>query len=265
METATTPDYLTQFQREGYCIVDDIYSKDEIDEMETFFDDYISNGLPVFSNGDTKASDVDPKKEILRAMHPHRHAERPKQWMMHPNIVEVLTHLFGREPLGAQTMYYYKPPGSVGQGMHQDNFYLLTSPQPCIGAWTPIDDADTENGCLHLIPRTQGKGIICKDTGESWKGLHTHMKGIEDLKPIPVTVKRGQTLFFHGELPHGSGPNHSKTRSRRTFIGHYCAEATKEISKFYFPILDKDFNEVSGIHEYAGGGPCQDGWQGSTH
>ena len=50
----------------------------------------------------------------------------------HPNVASVLGTLLGRAPLLAQTMYYFKPPGGKGQGMHQDNFYLLAAPATCI-------------------------------------------------------------------------------------------------------------------------------------
>ena len=33
--------------------------------------------------------------------------------------------------------------------MHQDNFYLLAAPATCIAAWTAIDAAKVENGCLY--------------------------------------------------------------------------------------------------------------------
>ena len=32
-----------------------------------------------------------------------------------------------------------------------------------------------------------------------------------------MTVPKGATMFFHGHLIHGSGPNRTKDRFRRTF------------------------------------------------
>lgn len=260
-----TKAYLDFYQLEGFCVIDNVYSKDEVDEIEAFFENYREVKQALFNDGKSY-EEIDPGKELLRAMHPHRYHQRPLDWMMHKNIVEVLHHLFGKEPLGAQTMYYYKPPKSVGQGMHQDNMYLLAAPVACAAAWTPIDDADEENGCLSVIPHSHGNGIYCKEGKMHWQGLKTHMSALDhSMKPLTVPVRRGQTMFFHGELPHGSGPNRSKTRSRRTFIGHYCNEATEEISKFYHPILNTKREVVSDILEYAGGGPCGDGWVGALH
>jgi hypothetical protein len=49
-------------------------------------------------------------------------------------VVALKLYLGGSEAYAAQSMYYYKPPGAKGQGMHQDNFYLLASPATCIAA-----------------------------------------------------------------------------------------------------------------------------------
>jgi len=83
--------------------------------------------------------------------------------------------------------------------------------------------------------------------------------------PIPVPVKRGETVFFHGLIIHGSGPNRTRDRWRRTFIGHYCDEATETISAFYHPILNMQGEIVSDIKVHAGGGPCGDNWRGKEH
>ena len=51
-------------------------------------------------------------------------------------------------------------------------------------------------------------------------------------------VERGQTMFFGGNLIHGSGPNRTGDRWRRTFIGHYIDEASGQVAKFYHPVLN---------------------------
>ena len=41
---------------------------------------------------------------------------------------------------------------------------------------------------------------------------------------------------FLGNLIHGSGPNRTRDRSRRTFMGHYIDEASEQVAKFYHPV-----------------------------
>ena len=84
-------------------------------------------------------------------------------------------------------------------------------------------------------------------------------------KPVPVIVQRGETMFFGGNLIHGSGPNRTKDRFRRTFIGHYIDEASEHVGKFYHPVLNMQGEVVSDVAVYSGGGPCGDGWGGGVH
>ena len=254
-----------QYDQEGYCVVDNVYSGVELDEMETFFEDFKNRDHNAFGNAIStdegweenytfNFSEIDPSKELLRAMHPHRFSQKVKKWYLHPKIGFILMNLLGCPALGAQTMYYYKPPQSVGQGMHQDNFYLLSTPATCIAAWTPIDDTDEENGCLKVVRGSQNTKILCPPR-EGETNVIAEM--VERSEIVPIYMQRGQTLFFNGQLIHGSSPNKSLTRSRRTFIGHYVDSMTERLAKFYHPILDMDGNKVSNILVDRSGGPCQ--------
>lgn len=262
-----TPAHLTQFAELGYCVVEGLFSPDEIAAIEQFFENYKNVGAAVFDD-DSRFEEIDPAKRQLRAMHPHRHSAQAKQWALNPRVLAVLQTLLGRAPLLVQTMYYFKPPGAKGQGMHQDNFYLLAAPHTCIAAWTAIDEAVIENGCLQVVPQSHRKDIYCPSgEAEAWLSYgDSHIKPFpREAKPQPVHVPRGATMFFGGHLIHGSGPNRTKDRSRRTFIGHYIDEASEQVAQFYHPVLDAQGQVVSRIQAPTGGGPCGDGWLGAVH
>jgi len=273
MQTSTdllTSQQREQFKRDGYCIVADLFSLREIDEIENFFEETREQGVPWYHNAQTY-HELDKTKTQIRAMHPHRHDDRALKWLLQPNVATVLEELLGRPALGVQTMYYFKPPGARGQGMHQDNIYLLSAPATCIAAWTAIDSADIENGCLWVVPGSHRGDILCPEKGtareKTWMeyGDTNITKFPRDAKPVAVPVPRGSTLFFGGNLIHGSGPNRTTDRWRRTFIGHYIDEASDQVASYYHPVFDMRGEIVSDIAVASGGGPCGDGWQGSVH
>jgi ectoine hydroxylase-related dioxygenase (phytanoyl-CoA dioxygenase family) len=262
-----SPEQVAQFRRDGYCVVEGLFRPEEISEILAFFEDFKTRGGAIYDDG-LRFEDVDPAQRQLRAMHPHRYSEKAKQWALNPRVASVLAVLLERDPLLAQTMYYFKPPGGKGQGMHQDNFYLLAAPATCIAAWTSIDGADLENGCLYVVPGSNLKHIHCPAGGsEAWFDYgDSHIKPFpREVKPIPVTVPKGATMFFGGNLIHGSGPNRTKDRFRRTFIGHYIDAASDQVAQFYHPVLNMQGEVMSNIAIPAGGGPCGDGWLGATH
>jgi hypothetical protein len=236
-----------------------------------FFQAFVQEDRPILGDAGNRhrLQDEDRTKSLMRVMHPHRTDPRAMEWYLNPSLDYWLGLLLGRPALGAQTMFYYKPPGSRGQGMHQDNFYLLSRPATCIAAWTPIDDTDEENGCLWVVPGSNHYDIQCpepKSAGKAWLNYgDTHITRFpRETKPVPVLVRRGQTMFFNGNLIHGSGPNRSKTRWRRTFIGHYIDEASEAVARFYHPVLNMRGETVSHVAEEVGGGPCG-GWAGGVH
>lgn len=256
-----------QFQDDGYCVVPALFTEAEIVEIEAFFEEFKRNGMNVYDGG-LRYEETDFTKNQLRAMHPHRYSKKAQDWFLNPRVGEVLAELLGRPALGAQTMYYFKPPGGKGQGMHQDNFYLLSKPATCIAAWTAIDGADLDNGCLWVVPGSHRGTILCpEEGGEKWMSYgDTHItKFPREQKPVAVPVPRGSTMFFSGNLIHGSGPNRTKDRYRRTFIGHYIDEASEQVATFYHPVLNMAGEVVSNLALPVGGGPCGDGWQGAVH
>ena len=264
------------FQDNGYVVLDGIYNEEELADIESFFEEYrkeavLEGGLDPETRHwrQSRFEDVDRKKQQVRALHPHRFSEKIKGYFLHPKVGEALQAIFEKPALGAQTMYYYKPPGSRGQGMHQDNFYLLAEPAACAAVWTPLDETDIENGCLYVVPGSHKMDLLCPEADKTDRWLNYGDSHIDTFprgqKPVPVSMKRGQTLIFHGRTIHGSGPNRTPDRWRRTFIGHYVDEATASIADFYHPVLDFQGETVSSIKVHAGGGPCGDGWQGAVH
>src|SRR5207253_2009809 len=87
--------------------------------------------------------------------------ELSRRYMLDARTSEVLGELFGEEPLAAQSMMYYKPPGARGQGLHQDQMPLRVSPGLCIAAWIALDRADGENGGMLVVPGSHRLGVVC--------------------------------------------------------------------------------------------------------
>jgi ectoine hydroxylase-related dioxygenase (phytanoyl-CoA dioxygenase family) len=261
------------FAQHGYAVARGLFSEAEVEEIKSTFARIAENG-PVrghFEPVSKEESGGDPLKEFPRVMHPHRFDALSRKNLVHPGVMTCLQELMQDEVLAAQSMFYYKPPGSRGQAMHQDNFYLLVEPQTCVAAWTAIDDADPENGGMYLVADTAEEEIACPEKANAAESFTTHFVPTpKGKKAVPCVMKAGDTLFFNGSSIHGSGPNRSKDRFRRSFICHYVPKSTQRISKFYLPLLTPEGQDVM-IEANSGGGACgnswQDGayWEGGTH
>lgn len=214
-----------------------------------------------------------PANDILarypRFVHPHRDLESDvgtiaRRLMFDPRIFDVVTELIG-PAYCAQSMFYFKPPGARGQALHQDNMFLQAHPETCLAAWIAIDDCDAGNGGLVVVPGSHRIQLLCPEPADASRSFTAIQV------PVPRGVERHQTrmrpgdaLFFHGSLVHGSNPNTTQDRFRRSLIFHYVPQASVEIAKFYDPMLAPDGSPVS-IAASAEGGPCGEGWEPEPH
>lgn len=251
-----SPEQMAFFQAEGYLIVKGLFEPGELDDIRSTFERIGETTVaghfePVFD-----PDNPDPLKRYPRVMHPHRFNQTAMKYMLHKPMMDVLENLYGEPALAAQSMYYYKPPGSRGQALHQDNFYLKVEPGNCIAAWTAIDAADEENGCLLVVPKTSGYEVVCPELADEKESFTTHyVKPPKDKKAVPAVMDEGDVLFFNGNLIHGSYRNKSKDRFRRAFICHYANASAVRIGAFYRPLYAADGSEVM-LEANPDGGPC---------
>jgi phytanoyl-CoA hydroxylase len=263
-----TPEQLGQFNRDGYVIVRGLFSSEEVAHIrETFMEmgkDGPVEGLSEFRHSGTKQEydPADPLKFYPRMMHPHKHGELPvgplaMRYMLDPRVGAILEDLFGGiEPVATQSMFYFKPPGARGQDLHQDNYYLRVKPGTCMAAWTAVDDSDEDNGGLMVVPGTAHLEIACPKRADNTMFFTAdHVDPPPGLSPINLTLKAGDVLFFNGSVIHGSWPNRSKDRFRRSFICHYVPADSAETHSGYRPFFKFDQSEIT-IGDAIGGGPC---------
>jgi phytanoyl-CoA hydroxylase len=253
-----TQEQIRSFRDEGYIVMEGLFAPEEVRELvDNLMQMHAGGPIPgCFEPADPEEADGDILKLYPRMMHPHRVNELALRYLLDDRLEAVLTGLFGEEPLAAQSMLYFKPAGAKGQALHQDNFYLKVEPGTCIAAWVALDAADQENGGLEVVPGTHDMELFCPEEANSDVSFtRDYVPVPEGLEAVPVVMQPGDVLFFNGQLVHGSQPNTSEDRFRRSFICHYVGRSSERISKWYRPILTMDGEEVR-IEESAGGGPC---------
>jgi ectoine hydroxylase-related dioxygenase (phytanoyl-CoA dioxygenase family) len=244
------------YHEEGYHIERGLLSAPEINDLISTFMALNEKRKAEFYINEEKQPTGDPLAEYPRVMFPHRYHDLAKKTLLHPKIFDIMEEFYEEPMLAAQSMFYFKPPKGRGQALHQDNFYLKVSPGSCVAAWIALDRADPENGGLKVVPKTHRSEIYCPEPADLNQSWTNHL-----VKPPPGTsviapvLEPGDVLFFNGSLIHGSDPNNSETRFRRSFIGHYVSESCLELAKYCQPLLDRNAKEF-GRNDAVGGGPC---------
>ncbi|MFD2117852.1 phytanoyl-CoA dioxygenase family protein [Paenibacillus yanchengensis] len=252
-----TTEQKQQFENEGYLVIKGLFSEEQLVEIDTTFEDISHQTIPGYFEPKLDADVTDPLSRYPRVMHPHRFNDVAMKYMLHQPVMDILADLYEEEALAAQSMFYYKPPGSRGQALHQDNFYLKVDPGNCIAAWTAVDAANEENGGLLVVPKTQDYDIVCPEQADSKESFTTHfVKPPKEQKAIPAVMDRGDVLFFNGNLIHGSYRNKTKDKFRKAFICHYANASATSISKHYKPLYRANGEIAEYVGDNPDGGPC---------
>lgn len=243
-----TVEQYVHFQEQGFLIVRGLLAPGEVRELLDHVADLLAGrvelaGAAAFGE-DNKTPDA-RLDHLLRIHMLHRHLEIHERYMLHPRILDVVAALVGPDVLGLQTMLFVKRPGSAGQGYHQDSFHIITQPDTLVGAWVALDRADTENGCLWITAGSHHEPVYpdadvhaghggdrlladipsisgADDPDESRNGL-TPVAAKYAGHEVPAVLDPGDAVFFHGHALHRSHANASATRSRRSFVAHYCS------------------------------------------
>lgn len=253
-----TAEQKQQFDRDGYLIARGLLSNKDVDELkETFMNMHAGGPIPgCFKPASPEEANGDVLKLYPRMMHPHRVNDVAFRYMIHSTIMDALAVLIEEEPLAAQSMFYFKPPGAKGQALHQDNFYLKVEPGTCIAAWVAVDPADEENGGLVIVPGSQNSVIQCPHEADpQYSFTREEVDVPEGLQVVPANMQAGDVLFFNGNVIHGSYPNQSTDRFRRAFICHYTGTSALRIAGGYKPLYDRH-GRVADMETSTWTGPC---------
>lgn len=256
-ETLQNLEALRSFYDEnGYVVAKQLFSPAEVAQLREHFMELRARGSYPGDLIGVDASSTDPLKRYPRMIHMHRWDETSLRWLLDQRLNKALTALLGREPYAVQTMLYFKPPRSRGQALHQDQYFLRAQPGTCMAAWMALDPCDESNGCMEVVPGSHHWPLLCTtqaDTTRSFTDVTVPIPEGQEVRP--VIMEAGDVLFFGGSLVHGSYPNTTEDRFRRSLIGHYVSGEAEQIARYMQPVLRMD-GTVADFRDSEGGGPC---------
>ena len=223
-----SPDAVDEFQRNGFLKVDDVLSTDEVTTLgdhadliaagrATHIPDTSLQLEPVFRDGTTAVADrvLATRKLFNMAVYDEllwSHATNPA-------VVDIVADLLGTDDLKmyGDQLFMKSPVTGSAQPWHQDSAsWRDIFPMDLVTAWTAIDDATLDNGCLRFVPGTQRWGMLNR-------ARLAHF--VDDLETaawpaVPVPVGAGGISFHHSLTLHTSSQNSSPQR-RRAYAIHY--------------------------------------------
>ncbi|MCE9612666.1 MAG: phytanoyl-CoA dioxygenase family protein [Lentisphaerae bacterium] len=246
-----TPEQLAAYDRDGFVVVENLVSKEDVAALGCRVREYTHEGRPPGAI----AMFMEPrvKRGEVKVEHPgdgYRKLENLVEGDdlfrglgLNPSIVAIMEQILGPDLKLFRNALLLKPP-QVGspKGMHQDSPYWPIAPMALCSCWFTLDDATPENGCMAVIPGDHKRGPLphkqVPDDFVIEEGYYDPARMV--LKPMPA----GSGLFFHSLLPHYTAPNRSKNWRRAIALSYMSSRSTftgKGESPVYFPVRGNSY------------------------
>jgi hypothetical protein len=279
-----TPEHLQSFARDGFLIVENVLTPDEIERargrIEPMFSGQFETGLyPDEWNWKSGKDRLDVTRQICNGWKADRTIA---SIVLRADIGEACAKLRGWP--GArinQDNVIWKPPGTKPLGFHQDDSYQTwIDPPAMVTCWVALDDTRADQGTIEHV-----RGSHKWPVAPPIKQFHAPDDPLEDLWPaakaagvtdpdiVPIVVKAGTAVFHHGQTWHGSRDNRG-TNPRRSVIAHcassearfhpsnigyiygrYKKAGSLEMDESFFPILwREDGYRTPWLDQYISGG-----------
>lgn len=212
-------DQVRQYREEGWVLLGKVLGDEDLADLRREEGRFRANldGDPKHRNQTLFFSQVCPYSEAVRRIGTTgRHLDALEQ-LISPNLMLWFTQFVTKMPDGDS--------GKSEFPWHQDNGYVSIEPATNVTVWIALDDVDTRNGCVWVVPRSHERGLLPhrRKNADSWF-MEIDVEG----DGVPAILKAGEAVAFTGLTLHRSKLNHTD-RARRGMFFEYCDPASEAV------------------------------------
>lgn len=149
-------------------------------------------------------------------MMPHKQNDVFFDVLKNPTGVQIIHQMVGGKPAGMQTQFFFCPPKTRGFSLHQDNFYVQADNGTFVSIWVSLVDTAPGNGGLIVYPGSHKEGDLpvrklnlSLDPSQDKNANNEETVVPEKYKAYNLRLKKGDALFIHAHVVHGSNANNS--------------------------------------------------------
>ena len=232
-----SPEQIKSFDENGYAIVEDAFTSEEIEKVLEKIDPFEFNVTEALKGLDGGKFFISRAEEITFTTHLVTQSEELKEFSKHEVFTGICKDLVGDNVRLYWDQAVYKKPGTKDEfPWHQDNGYTFIEPQAYLTCWVALTDTDETNGCPCVMPGLHKKGTLHHETTDIGYEIP-----LDSTDSVTLPLKAGSIAVFSSLTPHRTGPNLNEN-IRKAYILQYAPEGSKRLISHS---LSEEVNEES--------------------
>uniref|UniRef100_A0A3Q3A9K6 Phytanoyl-CoA dioxygenase, peroxisomal n=1 Tax=Kryptolebias marmoratus TaxID=37003 RepID=A0A3Q3A9K6_KRYMA len=219
-----TPEQRLFYEENGFIVIKQLVSDEDIERFRKEFERICRRevkvpGLVVMRDVAIVRSEFVPDQRAVSKLQDFQECPELFRYCSLPQILKYVESFTGPNVMAMHTMLINKPPDAGKKTsrhpMHQDLHYFPFRPSDrIVCAWTAMERVSRQNGCLVVLPGSH-KGALQEHDYPEWEGgVNKMYHGVRNYRPdhprVHVEMEKGDTVFFHPLLIHGSGMNQTQ-------------------------------------------------------
>lgn len=227
-----TDEQVAQFHRDGFLPGVRMLNERQLDALRgelTELTQADHDGRELWYEYHSNESD-DPGAVLFHALGAWRIRPGLHDVLWNPAFVQPASQLLDGPVRFWHDQLFCKPAHDGGVvAWHQDySYWTRTKPMAHLTCWIGLDDATTDNGCVHYVPGSHRWPLL--PTTHLAKGMEAILAVLTpeqraQFKPVPCELKAGEAVFHHPLMLHGSYENRSE-RQRRAVVLNVFRDGT---------------------------------------
>ncbi|KAM9335012.1 phytanoyl-CoA dioxygenase, peroxisomal [Symphorus nematophorus] len=231
-----TPEQRLSYEENGFILIKNLVSEEDIDRFRGEFERICRQeikvpGLVVMRDLAIAKSEFIPDEKAVSKLQDFQEDPELFRYCALPQILKYVECFTGPNIMAMHTMLINKPPDAGKKTsrhpMHQDLHYFPFRPaDQIVCSWTAMEKVNRQNGCLVVLPGTH-TGTLQEHDYPDWEGgVNKMYHGVRNYNPhhprVHLEMEKGDTVFFHPLLIHGSGMNQTQG-FRKAISCHYAS------------------------------------------
>jgi len=229
MKTELTQAQINFYRDEGYIIIENFLTPDELETWRRQVGDAVAQRDGRITAGGPRSADRVKDEEsrhydkvFVQRMNLWTDHAGMRELMFDPRLGKMASQLAGVDGMRIwHDQALIKQPWANPTGWHLDNPYWSYSSREAITIWVALDDATRDNGCLYFLPGAHKSANFDGATiGINISDLFEIYPDWAEIQSAAAPMKAGSCSFHNGLMPHAAGANMTPGTRRAMTCGY---------------------------------------------